>query len=71
MSIIASDSVVIKSLCGKPDPRPIKKFTDGSPMDSTAAQVSHRCERKRGGEEVWGCGRLICGKRCKIHPSLI
>lgn len=71
MSIIVSDSVIIKSLCGKPDPRPIKKFTDGSPMDSTAAQVSHRCERKGGGEDVWSCWRLIRGKRCKIHPSLV
>lgn len=71
LSIIASDSVIIKSLSGKPDPRPIKKFTDGSPVDSTAAQVSHWCERKGGGEEVWSCQRLICGKRCKIHPSLV
>lgn len=70
LGIIASDSVVIKSLCGEPDPRPIKKFTDGSPVHSTAAQVSHRCERKGGGDEVWGYRRLICGQCCKIHPSL-
>lgn len=40
-------------------------------MDSTVAQVSERCERKGGREEVWGCRRLICGKHCKIHPSLV
>lgn len=71
LSIVASDSVVIKSLCGKPDPRPINKFTDGSPVDSSAAQVSRRCERKGGGEVVWGCWRLTCGKGCKIHPPLV
>lgn len=71
MSMVASDSVVIQSLRGKPDPGPVKKFTDGGPVDPTAAQVSHRCERKGGGEEVWGWRRLVCGKGCEIHPSLV
>lgn len=71
MSATALDSIIIQSLCGEPDPRPVKKFTDGGPLDSAAAKVSHWCERKGGGEAVWGCSRLIWGKGCEIHPSLV
>lgn len=67
----SSDSIISKSLCREPDPRPIQKFANGGPMDAAATQVSHWGEREGGGKEVWRCRGVIWGTGLKIHPPLV